>query len=139
MSSDLSLLQWNICSFRARSSILRSIIMSRNTDIVMLQETLAEGDIRVSGYNVFQLPHVVGSSRGLAILVRNTLPARRIVAPISCGENVEVLAIEMPLANEQLTVYNIYRSPTRSVLDLDELAIFSQDSLCIFGGREHRG
>ena len=50
-----------------------------------------------------------GSDRGLAILVMSVIPAKRVSNPITCGTNVEVLAVTLTLLNRELDIYKIYR------------------------------
>ena len=59
------------------------------------------------------------------ILVRNTIPHRRIDPPTRCGLGVEVMAVELKLPNLQLTVYNVYRKETQELYLTDVLALAS--------------
>ena len=84
MAPNLSILQWNINSYSARSANLHAIVQTRSIDIVMLQETLTKDTVRFSGYHSFVQAKVVGT-RGLITLVKATIPCSRVDNPLSCG------------------------------------------------------
>ncbi|XP_027230682.2 general transcription factor II-I repeat domain-containing protein 2-like [Penaeus vannamei] len=43
MAHNLSILQWNICSYKSKNFFLQSVVRARCIDVVMLQETLTMG------------------------------------------------------------------------------------------------
>ena len=93
-----------------------------NIDIIVLQETLVTDPekLKLSGYNAFATPQT-DENRGLAILVRNTIPTKMVNNPIFCGDRVEVMAVEIILLDTSLTIYNIYRNQANINLDLTQL------------------
>ena len=120
------LLHWNINGVRNKSAILHATANEENLDIILLQETLlpSSGSFSFSGYNTFSLPRT-DTDRGLLILVKNTIPCSLVSTPIDCGDNVEVQAVKIHLADTTLTCYNIYRH-MNGTLNLGEL--FTQAS-----------
>ena len=110
----LSILNWNIAGASNKKAALIAHCKIEKYDIILLQETLLRTGqkFKLNGYNVYTTPHE-NTDRGLAILVRSTIPVKRIANPISCGNNVEVLAVTITLQNNTLDIYNIYRKITQ--------------------------
>ena len=123
----LSVLNWNIAGANSKKAALIAHCKTENYDIIILQETLLRTGqkFRLGGYNVYTTPHE-NSDRGLAILVKSTIPVKRITNPISCGNNVEVLAVTITLQNNTLDIYNIYRKLAQgNVGELDLTQLFA--------------
>ena len=133
MAPNLSILQWNINSYSARSANLHAIVQTRSIDIVMLQETLTGDTVRFSGYIPFVQASTEGT-RGLITLVKATIPCSRVDNPLSCGEGVEVLAVEIQLAQGPLRLYNVYSRPACGNLDMSEVCASAEQDLVIIGG-----
>ena len=87
---------------------------------------------RLAGYTRHTLPRSRGVS-GCITLVRSTIPQHRILQPVSCGEGVEVLAVELILPTTRLTIYNIYRK-VHQTLDLVDIASLASERPCLIGG-----
>ena len=109
-NNQIKILNWNIAGTSTKRAQLLEHCKTENYDIITLQETLLKSgkNFKINGYNTYLTPHE-NTDRGLAILIKNTIPAKRIANPISCGNNVEVLAITVTLLNTQLEIYNVYR------------------------------
>ena len=121
----LKLLNWNVGGANTKKPTLIAHNKIENYDIITLQETLIKpgNRFKFNGYNVYTTPHENGF-RGLAILVKSTIPVKKIINPIHCGDNVEVLAVKLTLQDTTLDIYNIYRKITRGSegeLDLTQL------------------
>ena len=99
----IQLLQWNINSATKKRAPLVHTARTMNTDIIVLQETLLTNPekYRLSGYNTFATPQNA-EDRGLAILIKSTIPAKMISNPIFCGDRVEVMAVEIMLLDTSL-------------------------------------
>ena len=112
--SNLKILNWNIAGINRKTATLLAHCKQENYDVITLQETLLQRGkkLKVSGYNTFITPHE-NTDRGLAVLIKNTIPVKRITNPISCGNNVEVIAVTIILQEYQLDIYNIYRKLTQ--------------------------
>ena len=131
----LNFLQWNINSITSKRASLVHTVRTMNIDIVVLQETLAADPdkFKLSGYNTFAIPQT-NENRGLAILVKNTIPTKMLINPIFCGDRVEVMAVEIILMETSLTIYNIYRNHANINLDLTQLFTFSSTQPTIILG-----
>ncbi len=107
----LRVLQWNVQGLRPKKHQVLQAVFEEHLDVVLLQETLTPADFewRVAGYTLHSFPTAEGT-RGCAALVRNTIPHRRVAAPVNCGDGVEVLALELQVGSLPLLVYNVYRS-----------------------------
>ena len=108
--SNLKTLNWNIAGTNRKTATLLAHCKSENYDVITLQETLLNRGkkFKISGYTTFTTP-CENTDRGLAILVKNTIPVKRIANPIPCGNNVEAMAVTITLQEYQLHIYNIYR------------------------------
>ncbi|MPC31678.1 hypothetical protein E2C01_024974 [Portunus trituberculatus] len=73
-------------------------------------------------------------ARGCTILVKNTIPSKKIPRPSSCGEGVEVLAVSVQLRETHLQIYNIYSSPDCATLDASEVLSLCATSPTFLGG-----
>ena len=131
-------LNWNIAGANNKKATLIAHTKTENFDVITLQETLLNRGkkFRLNGYNTYTMPHE-NTDRGLAILVKNTIPVKKITNPIFCGNNVEVLAVTLTLQNLHLNIYNIYRKITQGntgELDLTQLfAHTSNENTIIMG------
>ena len=128
-TEGLKILQWNIAGYKSKCSALRAVVMAEQFDVILLQETLipASKTISFAGYIPFYFPYNPNPhSRGLLTLVKNTIPASKILQPIPCGEGVEVLAVKLQLLNHNFTIYNLYK-PHNGLLKSGEL--FTQASI----------
>ena len=67
------------------------------------------------------------------IVVKNSIPHHRIDNPIHCGAGVEVIAVQLKLPTQEISVYNIYRKEDQT-LDLGELLPHAANHLCIVAG-----
>ena len=124
----LNILQWNINSITSKRAALIHALKTQDVHIAILQETLSNTpNFKISGFNVFATSRD-DNNRGLAILVKNHIPAKMIRNPAFCGDNVEVLAVQIHLLDTQLSIYNIYRQHANDNLNLTQL--FTEAELC---------
>lgn len=80
MRSGLKVCQWNCV-------ILQETCRRDGIDVFLLQETLLqESAAFFPGFRAFLLTHIIGISRGCAILIRNSLNCTPLVYPIDCGD-----------------------------------------------------
>ena len=112
--NNLKILNWNIAGAHRKTATLLAHCKTEHYDVITLQETLLQRGkkFKLNGYTTYTTPHE-DTNRGLAILVKNSIPAKRIANPISCGNNVEVMATTITLQNYQLDIYNVYRKLTQ--------------------------
>ena len=106
----LKILIWNVDSATIKKAALTAICKTEKYDIIILQETLIRvgKSFKINGYNTY-MTYSEGSDRGLAILVKSVIPTKRAPNSITCGTNVEVLAVTLTLLNRELGIHNIYR------------------------------
>ena len=126
----IKVLNWNIAGANNKKAALIAHSKTENYDVITLQETLLQRGkkYRLNGYNTYTTPHE-GTDRGLAILIKNSIPVKKIVNPTSCGDNVEVLAVKLTLQDTNLDIYNIYRNPNpRHTGELDLTQLFAHTS-----------
>ena len=109
----LDTLNWNICGVNTKKATLLAYCKTGKYDVITLQETLINIDkkFKVNGYNTYTTPRE-NTNRGLAILVKSSIPVKRITNSISCGDNVEVMAVRLTLDNQTLDIYNIIQKHT---------------------------
>ncbi|XP_068233494.1 uncharacterized protein [Palaemon carinicauda] len=88
----------------------------------MLQETfLTTGKkLRIAGYNAYITPQI-DTDKGLATLVRTTIPTTRLHNPIPCGTNVKTLAVTITLLNQKIDIYRKINSEDTGELQLTQL------------------
>ena len=126
----LKVLNWNIAGANSKKAALIAACKTENIDIIILQETLLRRGqkFKVGGYSVYTTPHE-DTDRGLAILIKSTIPVKKISNHISCGEDVEVLAVTITLQDTKLDIYNIYRKITQgNTGELDMTQLFAHAS-----------
>ena len=131
----LDTLNWNICGVNTKRATLLAYCKTENYDIIALQETLVQTGkkFRVNGYNTYTTP-CENTNRGLAILVKSSIPVKRIINPISCGDCVEVMAVRLTLENQTLDIYNIYRNINHGELDLSQLFAHTENTNTLITG-----
>ena len=105
----------------------------KNIDIIILQETSVKREVRISGWHCFVLPKK-DNTRGCITMVRQAIPCSRIENPANCGEEVEVLAVEIKLQQETFSIYNIYKRPQSGKLDMGEVCSLASQEQMIIGG-----
>ena len=131
----VKVLNWNIASANTKKATLIAHCKTENYDVITLQETLLKAGNRykIHGYNIYTTPFE-NPNRGLAILVKNSIPVKKITNPISCGDNVEVLAVTLTLQNGTLDIYNLYRNITSGELDLTQLGAHASNTHTLITG-----
>lgn len=122
-------------SARAKKPLLEESATQDNIDIFLLQETLIPENrpFSLKGYNSFSLPHTRGGARGCMILIRNHIPATIIDPPLTVGNTIELLGVEITLENSSMKIYNVYRSATKE-LDLHEVTALAASDRIFIGG-----
>ena len=128
----------NIAGANTKKAALIAHCKTENYDVITLQETLLQRGhkFKINGYNVYTTPNE-NTNRGLAILIKTSIPVKKINNPIPCGENVEVLAVTLTLQDTKLDIYNIYRKITRGntgELDLTQLFAHASSTNTIISG-----
>ena len=134
----VKILNWNIAGANTKKATLIAHSKTEQYDVITLQETLLQKGkkFKLNGYNIYTTPHE-NTDRGLAILVKNSIPVKRIANPISCGNNVEVLAVTITLQDTKLDIYNIYRKLAQGntgELDLTQLFAHTSNTNTIING-----
>ena len=131
----LDTLNWNICGVNTKKATLLAYCKTEKYDVITLQETLINigKKFKVSGYNTYTTPRE-NTNRGLAILVKSLIPVKRITNPISCGDNVEVMAVRLTLDNQTLDIYNIYRNIQHRELNLSQLFAHTENTNTLIMG-----
>ena len=131
--ANINILQWNIHGIRPKAHHIRAAADLESVDILLLQETLLrDATYEFTGFQTFLLPR--GEEHlGLATLVRNTLPATKVVNPPDCGEGNEVLGVRVKTSTREITVYNVYRKQQVDFV-VDELFSTAQYETVIIGG-----
>ena len=131
----LDTLNWNICGVNTKKATLLAYCKTEKYDVITLQEALINigKKFKVNGYNTYTTP-CDNTNRGLAILVKSSIPVKRITNPISCGDNVEVMAVRLTLDNQTLDIYNIYRNIQHGELDLSQLFAHTENTNTLIMG-----
>ena len=135
LPDGIKVLQWNVQGLRGKRPEVIQAIVEEDLDLVLLQETLTPEHFewRVAGYTIHSLPCGDNGRRGCMVVVRSSLPHRRIAAPVYCGEDVEVMAVQLELPGLPLTVYNVYRGP-RGQLEAEEMLSLATHGNVLVGG-----
>ncbi|XP_069176138.1 uncharacterized protein [Procambarus clarkii] len=117
---NLKIIQWNIQEFKDKAKALRAVLLKDNIDIVLLQETLTRTEryTNIPGSQGFHCPIAQGGNRGISILVRNHINVTAITDLPNCGENVEIMGVNLTLRNLMLSIFNVYRRPREHDMDL---------------------
>ena len=131
----LDTLNWNICGVNPKKATLIAYCKTEKYDVISLQETLIQTGkkFKVNGYNTYTMP-CENAHRGLAILVKSSIPVKRIANPISCGNCVEVMAVRLTLSNQTLDIYNIYRNIHHGELELSQLFSHAENTNTLIMG-----
>ena len=108
--NNINILQWNILGLKSKAHHIRAAAEVEKVDVFILQETLLKDpEYYLPGFQTFLLPQVEGR-QGLATLVRNTIPAIRLINSPDCGDTNEVLGVKITTrGNNNILIYNIYR------------------------------
>ncbi|XP_068250172.1 uncharacterized protein [Palaemon carinicauda] len=119
-------------------SSLIAVCKTEEIDAILLQETfLTTGTkLRIAGYNAYTTS-MIGTDKGLATLVRKTIPTTRLHNPIPCGINVETLTVTLTLLNQKVDIYNIYRKINREEpgeLQLTQLFAYTERPPTLISG-----
>ena len=132
----LRILQWNINGLRGRQHLLTADAQAKHRDVILLQETTLPEDttLKIRGYKAYHSPAVEGQSRGCSIFVRDVIPSKRVENPIQCGENVEVIAVNITLRHLDLQIYNIYNGPRSINFDISEILATCASTHTFIGG-----
>ncbi|XP_069175648.1 kinesin-related protein 4-like [Procambarus clarkii] len=120
---NLKIIQWNIQGIKNKAQTLRAVLIRDNIDIVLLQETLTrtERSINISRYRGYHCPIAQGGTRGISILVRNRINATVITDLPDCGEDVEIMEVNLTMRNSMLSIFNVYRSHTEHHMDISAI------------------
>ena len=131
----LDTLNWNICGVNIKKATLLAYCKTEKYDVITLQEPLINigKKFKVSGYNTYTTPRE-NTNRGLAILVKSSIPVKRITNLISCGDNGEVMAVRLTLDNQTLDICNIYRNIQHGELDLSHLFAHTENTNTLIMG-----
>ncbi|MPC69049.1 hypothetical protein E2C01_063262 [Portunus trituberculatus] len=84
----IKILKWNCCSIRNKLHLLMADAFVHRRDVILLQETRLPEDrnVRFPGYSAYHLPAIEGQTVGCSVLVKNSIPSKRIEHPIHCGD-----------------------------------------------------
>ena len=115
--------------------LLKADAYEHKRDVILLQETGLREDThtRFTGYTTYHLPAIAGETRGCSILVRNSIPSKRIDHPVNCGDNTEVLGVTLTLRHETIQIYNIYHHQ-EAPLEVSELLALCATTGVFIGG-----
>ena len=131
----LNTLNWNANGVSKKRASLIATLKTENIDVALIQETLLRtGDkFKIPGYVTYTTPKN-DSDRGLAILIKNTIPSGKLHNPIPCGHEVENMAVTITLQTTQLTIYNIYRKNNTGELQLGQLFAYAESNPTLISG-----
>ena len=111
----------NICSLRKNLDQFILQLLDKSTDIIVLTETWIypheEGLFRVPGYKSFFFSNATYRSGGTALFVKDTITCHQIDTNYS---SCDACLVELVIEGYTIQILGVYRSPTRSVSDLDE-------------------
>lgn len=132
---SLRVLQWNVQGLRNKRPEILQAIVEEDLDLVLLQETLvpAHFEWRLAGYTVHSLPCGAGGRRGCMVIVRSSIPHHRITDPVSCGEGVDVVAVQLQLPRLEVAIYNIYSGPGRQLEAGEVLSLATHVNILVAG------
>ena len=132
--TNVSILQWNAEGVCNKKVPLAERLHPENIDVVCLQETHLKENQRLTmrGCQVFRHDRESREGRtkgGVAILVRNSIPAQEVT--IRTNKLEEIHGVNIIVGDQQLKSFNVYSPPDRDLsLDLIQL----QDNKCLIIG-----
>lgn len=129
---SLRIMHWNCRGFRSKEAILQAYVRLQELDVLLLQETNITESPRFPGYEVYVLPPAQ-RSWGCMTIVKRNLNSQKIDSPISCGDQIELLGVQLFIGNKTLSLYNIYK-PHTGTLDLGELFTEAEEEDTIIAG-----
>ena len=109
--NNLSLLQWNIRSFRAQQPYLLRAIEELEPNIICLQETNLKSyqKLKLAGYsNVYRRDRGRRVGGGVAILISNNIKAIEVTIGVP---DFEIIGAKVFLNKQEINIYNLYLSP----------------------------
>ena len=132
-ANNIKILQWNCYGISKKYETLQAN-NAEQFDIIILQETLLKNNkFKMQGYNAHVLEAPTRQQGGCITLVKKEIKSNKIANPINCGENTEVLAVEIQLKDISIKIYNIYNH-INSDLDLGTLFANAENDNYVIGG-----
>ena len=127
-SRGIDILQWNAEGAHKKTIALTVKLHKENIDVACLQETHLKENQRFTmrGCQVFRRDREGRAKGGVAILVKNTIPAHEFT-----NNQAEIHGVSIIINEKQYKIFNIYCPPDRDLsLDL----MHTQESRCIILG-----
>lgn len=115
---NLTILQWNVRSFRQQKPHLLHAIDIMNPHVICLQETQLKPthDAKLSGYHYPPLRNdrINRKGGGVAIFIKNTIAYE----PINYGFPLESVGVTIHLPNKKINIYSLYIPPDTTITTL---------------------
>ena len=124
-------MQWNAEGVSTKKIPLSERLYHETIDVACLQETHLKESQRFTmrGYQVFRHDREGRSKGGVAILVKNSIPAQEFV--VRTNNQAEIHGVNIIVDNQKLRIFSVYCPPDR---DLSLELIQIQDSRCLIVG-----
>ena len=122
MDHTLKIVSLNANGLKAKSRlpVVADLLRTHNIDILLVQETRLKANMRASivGYHHYRIDSSPGI-RGLSTFIKHGLTHAQHL-PLN-NSDVETQATEVTLADEQLIIFNAYKSPSNDHLDTSDI------------------
>ena len=131
IESNVNIMQWNAEGASNKKIALAERLHQEEIDVACLQETHLKATQRFSmrGYQVFRQDREGRSKGGVAILVKNSIPAQEFC--VNTNNQAEIHGVNIMMENEKMTIFNVYCPPDRE-LSLDQMEL--PESQCLVTG-----
>uniref|UniRef100_A0A0A9Z1X7 RNA-directed DNA polymerase from mobile element jockey n=1 Tax=Lygus hesperus TaxID=30085 RepID=A0A0A9Z1X7_LYGHE len=112
--SQLTVINWNARSLANKISEIMQFADENNADILTIQESwlTREKTLKAPNYQAYRFDNTdIYGRRGLVTLVRDTFPSKKVPLGFINNTEVELMAVEVTLANRSILIVNIYVPP----------------------------
>lgn len=132
----INILHWNAEGAYKKKLPLAQRLQKEDIHIACLQETYLKESQRFSvrGYQVYRQDREGRAKGGVAILVKNSIPAQEFT--INTNDQAEIHGVNIKVDNRQLKIINVY-CPQDKELSLDHMIISEELSLIVGDFNSH--
>ncbi|KAK9880332.1 hypothetical protein WA026_010217 [Henosepilachna vigintioctopunctata] len=106
----------NACGLRRKRHLLKALLTEHNISILSVTETKLKFDLKMSNYNTYQRNSTLGTIRGAALLIHDSLHSTQFKLPDQFS-NLECVASKVTINNIIVTIISLYHPPGETFPD----------------------
>ncbi|KAK9881280.1 hypothetical protein WA026_015402 [Henosepilachna vigintioctopunctata] len=100
----------NACGLRRKRHLLKALLLNHNISILSISETKLKFDLKISNYKIFQRNSTLGTIRGTALCIHNSLYSTEFKLPDQFS-NLECVAAKVQTNNLNVAIFSYYHPP----------------------------